>query len=147
MNKNEYLKIIKKYTPHENNKKDYLLAFLSGGIIAAIAETIRLILINNYNITNKDAISYILIITITLSALATITGKFDNLIAKCKSGIIIPITGFAHSVTSSALDYKHDGLITGIGPNFFKLAGSVILYAILSGFIMGIIKVIINVWI
>ena len=69
----------------------------------------------------------------------------DDLINKCKSGIIIPITGFAHSITSSALDYKNDGLITGLGSNFFKLAGSVILYAIISGFFMGIVKVILNV--
>ena len=54
----------------------------------------------------------------------------------------IPITGFAHSVTSSALDYKKDGLITGLGANVFKLAGSVILYGIVSAFILAVIKVV-----
>ncbi len=145
MNKNEYLKIVKKHTPKENNKKDYLLSFLSGGTIAAISETIRLMLITKYKLTNDEAISYVLIIIITLSSILTSTGKFDDIISKFKSGIIIPISGFSHSVTSTILDYKHDGLITGIGSNIFKLAGSVILYAIISGFIFGIIKVIINV--
>lgn len=145
MNKNEYLKIVKKHTPKENNKKDYLLSFLSGGTIAAISETIRLMLITKYKLTNNEAISYVLLIIITLSSILTSTGKFDDIISKFKSGIIIPISGFSHSVTSTILDYKHDGLITGIGSNIFKLAGSVILYAIVSGFIFGIIKVIINV--
>lgn len=147
MNKDEYLKMVKKYTPHENNIKDYILSFLSGGLIGMIGELIKLFLISNYNLTKTDATSYVILIAISLSAILTCLGKFDNIIEKFKSGIIIPITGFAHSVTSSALDYKHDGLITGLGANYFKLAGSVILYAIISGFIMGIIKVIINVWI
>lgn len=145
MNKEEYLKIVKKYTPKENNIKDYLLSFITGGLIGLIGEAIRLYLIRVYNISNIDAVSYVLLIAIFSSCLLTSTGKFDNIINKCKSGIIIPITGFAHSITSSALDYKNDGLITGLGSNFFKLAGSVILYAIISGFFMGIVKVILNV--
>lgn len=145
MNKEEYLKIVKKYTPKENNKKDYLLSFISGGLIGLVGEAIRLYLIKMNNVSNIDAVSYVLLIAIFTSCFLTATGKFDDLINKCKSGIIIPITGFAHSITSSALDYKHDGLITGLGSNFFKLAGSVLLYAIISGFFMGIVKVILNV--
>lgn len=63
---------------------------------------------------------------------------------KAKAGLLLPTTGFAHSVTSSALDYKKEGLITGLGSNFFKLAGSVILYGILAAFVMVIVKVIIH---
>ena len=147
MDKNEYLKIVKKFTPHEDNQKDYILAFISGGAIGMTGEIIRLFLINNYHISKPDATSYVILIAIFVSALLTCIGKFDTIIEKFKSGIIIPITGFAHSVTSSALDYKHDGLITGLGSNYFKLAGSVILYAIVSGFFMGILKVVLNVWI
>ncbi len=64
--------------------------------------------------------------------------------SKAKAGLLIPTTGFAHSVASSALDYKKEGLVTGLGSNFFKLAGSVILYGILSAFILVIVKVIIG---
>ena len=61
-----------------------------------------------------------------------------------KSGLIIPTTGFAHSLTSSAMDYKRDGLILGVGANTFKLAGSVLLYGILGSFFIGILGVIIH---
>ena len=70
-------------------------------------------------------------------------GIFDTLISKFKFGLIIPITGFAHSIASSLLDYKEDGLITGLGSNMFKLAGAVILYGSISAFVLAIAKVII----
>ena len=81
-------------------------------------------------------------LVICASCLFTALGFFDNWVAKAKAGLILPTTGFAHSVTSAAFDYKRDGFITGIGANVFKLAGSVILYGILSAFVFAIIGVI-----
>ena len=87
----------------------------------------------------------VVLITIFIACLLTGLGFFDNLVSKYKSGIIVPITGFAHSIMASILDYKHDGMITGIGSNYFKLAGSVLAYGIISAFIMALVKVIFNV--
>ena len=67
---------------------------------------------------------------------------FDKWVIKYKAGLFVPITGFAHSIASSALDYKKDGLITGLGSNLFKLAGSVILYGTISAFLLCVIKVV-----
>ena len=138
---NEYLKIVKKYTPSENKLKNALLAFISGGIIGIISVIIYNIL-TYFNVNNSNI--WVIVILILLSSILTGLSIFDNLVEKFKCGIIIPITGFAHSMTSSAIDYKKDGLITGIGSNTFKLAGSVILYGTVSAFILTIIKVIIN---
>ena len=77
-----------------------------------------------------------------LGSTFTALGFFDNWVTKVKAGLIIPTTGFAHSITSSALDYKKEGLITGLGANFFKLAGSVLLYGIIAAFFLSIIGVI-----
>jgi stage V sporulation protein AC len=81
---------------------------------------------------------------IMLSSLITTLGFGDNLFQTFKCGLIIPITGFAHSISSSILDYKREGLIN-IGSNAFKLAGSVLLYGIVSAIILTMIKVILNV--
>ena len=143
MEKNEYLKLVKKFTPKEDKIKNSMYAFLVGGIIGALGEIIKLILIKAFKLTTLSAVSWTSIIIIFISCLFTGLGFFDNWVSKYKCGLIIPTTGFAHSVMSSSLDYKQDGLITGLGSNFFKLAGSVILYGIISGFIMVIIKVII----
>ena len=70
--------------------------------------------------------------------------RSDNWVGKARCGLIIPTSGFAHSVASSALDYKKDGLVTGLGANFFKLAGSVILYGIISAFLLVIVRVVIS---
>ena len=130
-----YKKLVESLTPKENRLKNMLIAFLSGGTIGAISE----ILVKCFSV------EYMLVIWIVLASFLTGLGVFDDIVDKFKMGVIIPITGFSHSVTSSSLEYKNEGLITGIGSNYFKLAGSVILYAIVSGFFMGILKVILNV--
>jgi stage V sporulation protein AC len=81
-----------------------------------------------------------IVIFIFLASLFTGFGFFDKLVTIFRCGLIIPITGFAHSMTSSALDYKNEGLIFGIGSNIFKLAGSVILYGVMAAWLFGMIR-------
>ena len=119
-----------------------ILAFVSGGLIGSIGEVIRLLLINYYNFRPSDASSIVLFLVIVLACFFTAFCDLDKLFIKYKAGLIVPITGFAHSIQSSALDYKKDGLITGLGSNFFKLAGSVILYGTISAFLLCVIKVV-----
>ena len=143
MNKIEYKKLVKKYTPSENKLKNALIAFVSGGVVGVIATIIYVIFLKfEYDVTT--ATSYSLVILIALASLLTGLGIFDNLVEKFKCGLIVPITGFAHSLTSAAIDNKNDGLITGLGSQIFKLAGSVLLYGMVSAFLLTIIKVIFN---
>ena len=92
---------------------------------------------------------YVTVFLWIIPALAGITsfltsiGIFDKFITKYRSGLIIPTTGFAHSVSSSLVDSKKEGLITGLGSNMFILAGSVVLYSTISAFVLVIVKVII----
>lgn len=126
----DYKKLVKSLTPPENCIKNTLVAFLSGGVIGAISE----ILVSTFNVDTM------LIIWIFIASLLTGLSIFDKLADVFKMGVIIPITGFSHSVTSSTIEYKKDGLITGIGSNYFKLAGSVILYGILSAALLAFIR-------
>ncbi len=126
----DYIKLVNKITPKENKFKNMLYAFISGGVIGLISEII----------SSMFSVDIMLIFMIITASLLTGIGVFDNLVNKYKMGIIIPITGFAHSVSASALEYKNDGLITGIGSNVFKLAGSVILYGIVSSSILIVIR-------
>ena len=145
MNRKKYLKVVDECTVKDKKLINYINSFTIGGLIGFLGEGIKMICTNYYYLPVSEAVSYVLIIMIFLSCLCTGLGFFDDVVSKFRCGIVIPITGFAHSIMSSALDYKKDGLITGIGANFFKLAGSVLLYGIISGFICAIIKVIINV--
>lgn len=142
MNKEDYKKLVKKHTPKEPKLRNVGVAFLVGGLIGLFAEVLIFIIKHCFSVSGVVAGLITALIVIFLSSLFTALGFFDNWVNKCKCGLIIPTTGFAHSVASSALEYKKDGLITGLGSNFFKLAGSVILYGIISAFILVIVRVI-----
>lgn len=142
MNKENYKKLVKKHTPKEPKLRNVGVAFLVGGLIGLFAEILIFVIKHCFSVSVVVAGLITTLIVIFLSSLFTALGFFDNWVNKCKCGLIIPTTGFAHSVASSALEYKKDGLITGLGSNFFKLAGSVILYGIISAFILVIVKVI-----
>ena len=143
--KNKYLSIVEKHTPKENRLKNAIIVFLSGGLLGLLSE----LLSNGYklwfNIPSKEAGVLVILTLIVISSVLTALGFFDVCVSKLKCALIIPITGFAHSITSAALDYKKEGLIYGIGSNIFKLAGSVILYGIVSVYVFGIIRILLGV--
>lgn len=142
MNKDEYGKIVKRLTPKENKSKNAIVAFLVGGSVGLLAELFVTILMHCFAVSRTDAYLWTCLFVIFIASLFTALGFFDHWVTKAKAGLILPTTGFAHSVTSAALDYKKDGFITGIGANIFKLAGSVILYGMVSAFFLSILGVI-----
>ena len=95
-------------------------------------------------ISMTEASSLMMVTFILISSLLTGLCVFDELVTKFGACLIVPITGFSHSTTSSALEYKKEGLVNGIGSNIFKLSGTVILYGIISAYVVAIIKIIIG---
>ena len=143
MTKEEYKKLVSKYTPKYNRLKSILIAFLVGGTIGMIGQGLIDFYSKVCNLTIKDAKTYMIVTLIFISSLLTALGFFDNIISKVKCGIIVPITGFAHAMTSAALEYRKEGLILGLGSNIFKITGSVILYGVVGAYVFGIIRVLI----
>ena len=139
MNK-KYETIVNKNKPKEPKLKYALTAFLVGGSIGLLGEILIRLYIYLFSLSRNDASTYMIITFIFLASLFTALGFFDKLVAKAKAGLLIPITGFAHSMTSAALDYKHEGPIYGIGSNVFKLSGSVIFYGVVSAWFFGLIR-------
>ena len=140
MDEKRYKEITKKIVPEEDKTKNAIISFLVGGLVGLIGQIIVFILENNFNIAHKDATSIMIVILIFIACLCTALGFFDDLVMKARAGLIVPITGFAHAMTSAMLDYKKEGLVTGIGSNAFKLAGSVILYGVVSAYFFGIVR-------
>lgn len=140
MDKERYKKLTSKIVPKEDKVKNGIIAFLVGGFIGFLGQVIVTILENNFNVVHKDSTSIMIVILIFIASICTALGFFDNLVAKAKAGLIVPITGFAHAMTSSMIDYKNEGFVTGIGANVFKLTGSVILYGVFSAYVFGTIR-------
>ena len=143
MNNEQYKKLVDSTTPKPNRLKNSAIAFLIGGGIGLSGQLVSRLLQSIFNLSLDAAVIWTIIIYIFLASLFTALRFFDNWVTFAKAGILIPITGFAHSMTSSALDYKQDGLITGLGSNFFKLAGSVLLFGSISAFILVVLRVVI----
>ena len=93
-----------------------------------------------FDIPTKDAAPYMTITLIIIASILTALGFFDKVVTWANAGIIIPITGFAHAMTSSALEYRKEGLVQGIGANIFKLTGSVILYGVVGAYVFGLLR-------
>ena len=140
----KYKEIADLHKAKENKIYNSFISFIVGGLMGFFAELIIECLINWFKLSREVSSIYMIVIFIFFTCLFTSLGFFDKLVTKFKCGLIIPITGFAHSVMSSSLDAKNEGLIYGIGSNMFKLAGSVIVYGIVSAFIFGLIRYLIG---
>lgn len=141
--KENYNSIVSKHTPKEDRLKNSLIVFFTGGIIGILSE----LLLNCYSVwlslPRKESGILVILTWIIIASLLTAFGVFDLLVRIFKSALLIPITGFAHSMTSAALDYNTEGLVLGIGANIFKLAGTVILYGVVSVYVFGILRILV----
>ena len=143
MEKKQYKKIVDKYTPNEPRLRNAIVAFIVGGFMGILGNFLVEFYSYMFNLSSKDASVFMIITLVFLGCFLTCLGFFDKLVGFCKCGLIVPITGFAHAMMSAALEYRKEGLVTGIGANMFKLAGSVIIFGVVSAYIFGIIRIII----
>ena len=141
---NDYLKIVNKKSPKENIIRNSIVSFIVGGFIGVIGQGLIDMYMYLLDVKLKTAQTYMIITLIFIGCLLTCLGVFDKLSHKARCGLLIPILGFANSITSASLEYKKEGFVTGIGANMFKLAGTVIIYGVVSSYIFGILRVIIH---
>ncbi|MGM9878978.1 MAG: SpoVA/SpoVAEb family sporulation membrane protein [Bacilli bacterium] len=140
METKKYQKIVDKHIPVENKTNNLLASFITGGLIGLLGNFLMDIYAYFFHIQTTEAGVFMLVTLIFIACLLTGFGVFDTLVKKGKMGLIIPITGFAHSMQSAILDYKKEGPVYGFGANVFKLAGSVILYGVVSAYVFGMIR-------
>ena len=140
----KYDEIVERHKPTEQRSKNSLIAFLIGGLVGAIGEGLIQIYCSIWHISRTVSSVYMIITLIFIAALATAIGFFDKWVNFARCGLLIPMTGFSHSMMSAALEYKREGPIFGIGSNTFKLAGSVIVYGVVSAWTFGLIRLIIG---
>ncbi len=143
MKAQEYQEFIKKYTPKPKVAQNAIVAFLAGGAIGSFSELLLELYQFWFHLPRKESGVMVILTLIIIASVLTALGIFDILVTKVKSALIIPITGFAHSITSAALEYRTEGLVLGIGANIFKLAGTVILYGVVSVYIFGLLRLIV----
>lgn len=143
MEKRKYVDLVNKKSPKENVLYNTIMAFLIGGLMGIIGQFLIDFYSYIFSIPTAQASTFMIVTLIFLGCLLTCFGFFDKVIHKARCGLLIPITGFANAMMSAALEYKKEGLITGIGSNIFKIAGSVILYGVVSAYVFGLFRLLI----
>lgn len=140
MGNKKYKDLVTKHTPKENVLHNGLIAFFIGGLMGMLGQGLIDIYSYFFNLSKNDAGILMIVTLVFLGCFLTCLGFFDKTVNFARCGLIIPITGFAHAMMSAALEYRKEGLVTGIGASMFKLAGSVIIFGVVSAYIFGLLR-------
>lgn len=134
----EYDAMVQKASPRSPVLKDCLFAFLFGGAVCTLGQGLAdLFMLLGF--TLQDARTFVSISLIFLSAALTAFGVYDNIAKYAGAGTLVPITGFANSMVSPALEFKSEGFITGLGSKMFVVSGPVLVFGLSASVFYGVV--------
>ncbi|NLP28667.1 MAG: stage V sporulation protein AC [Clostridia bacterium] len=140
----EFQDFAKDLTPKRPVLKNCFRAFIVGGSICILGQLLQWFFIKYFNFTEKTAGDPAVAVLIILSIILTGLGVFDHIGQWAGAGTAIPITGFANTMASAAIEHRTEGYVLGVGGNMFKLSGAVIVYGTVAAFFVAIITLIIR---
>ena len=138
---NEYKKLVKQMSPKIQLGQDLFKAFWVGGVICTIGQIVlNFFMTYKDGMTLKDASAPTLAVMILIGAVLTGLSIYHHIGEYSGAGAAVPITGFANTVVSAAMEFKREGFVLGMGAKMFIIAGPVIVYGTLAGVIVAFIK-------
>jgi len=137
--KQEYAEYVKQVTPKKNLWLQMAKAFFVGGVICMIGQAILNTAKNDFGLDQDTAGSWCAMLLVLVSAILTGFNLYQKLVKFGGAGALVPITGFANSVSASAIEFQKEGQVYGIGCKIFIIAGPVILYGIFTSWVLGLI--------
>ncbi len=138
ISKKEYDSMVKKATPNSTTLADMLKSFIVGGIICVIGQFI-IEAFTAMDIDKENASALASSSLVFIGALLTGLGVYDRIANIGKAGTLVPITGFANSIVSPAMEYKTEGMVPGVGTKMFTIAGPVLVYGVSASVIYAFI--------
>ena len=139
---NEYVELV---TPTSSVPRNCLWAFLVGGVICTIGQGIFDLLVH-FDVKEDEAYAYVSLILVLVSVILTSLNLYKKIAKYGGAGALVPITGFANSVAAPAVEYQKEGQVFGIGSKIFTIAGPVILYGVLTSWVLGLIQYVAERW-
>ena len=143
MDSKNYQQLVHNLTPKSPLLKDCILAFIFGGSICCFGQILRTAF-SSLGLTEDEVKLAVPTTLIVITAILTATGVFAKIAKYAGAGTAVPITGFANSVVSPAVEFSMEGRILGTGANMFKIAGPVLVSGSLAAVIYGIIYYFVN---
>lgn len=142
MDEKKYAAIEQGITPKPPLIQNIIRAFFIGGLICLIGQFIATFYMTYFDFTERTASNPTVATMVFLAMLLTGFGQYKKIAQFGGAGAAVPITGFSNAVVSAAIEHKSEGYVLGVGGNMFKLAGSVILFGVVSAFVVALIKTI-----
>lgn len=136
--KKQYDELVKKVSPNSNLFTNCIKAFCVGGLICTIGEGV-IQYVQSMGFSEEDAALINSIMLILASSILTGLGLYGKFGKFSGAGTVVPITGFANSVVSPAIEFKKEGWIFGLGAKMFIIAGPVIVYGTLTSMVVGLV--------
>lgn len=137
--KQQYQQYVKEMTPTHNLWVLMAKAFFTGGCICVLGQVILNYCTTSLGMDDKTAGSWCSLLLILLSVLLTGLNIYPSITKWGGAGALVPITGFANSVAAPAIEFKKEGWVFGVGCKIFTIAGPVILYGIVTSWVLGVI--------
>ena len=144
MSSKEYQAYAKMREPSRSIFTNCIKAFVIGGAICVLGQAIQQLFIHLMDMKPDQASNPTVAVLILISVILTSLGVYDKIAQWAGAGTAVPVTGFANSMCSAALEHRSEGLVLGVGANMFKLAGSVIVFGTVAAFFVGIAHLIIG---
>jgi stage V sporulation protein AC len=139
MTNQEYNEYVKKKAPKSPVWADVVKAFIVGGLICCAGEGLGLLFKNVLDLDKDNTATAVSMTLVFLAALLTGLGAYDNMAKFAGAGTLVPITGFANSIVSPALEFKTEGYVLGTAVKMFTIAGPVIVFGLSASVIVGLI--------
>ena len=136
----KYQKLVKERMPKSRTLSQCIRAFISGGIICCIGQLMHNWAQQGMGLDEKGTAAFTAIVMVFLGATLTGIGVYDKIGEWSGAGSIVPITGFANSIVSPAMEFKREGFITGTAAKLFTIAGPVLVYGVGSSVIVGLLS-------
>ena len=138
MTERKYQELVKEMSPRSPLWRDCLWAFVIGGLICTLGQ-VFLWCYGKLGLEKQDASTAASMTLVALSALLTGLSLYDNIAKHAGAGTLVPITGFANSISAPAVEFKTEGFILGVGAKMFTIAGPVIVYGVSASVVYGLI--------
>ncbi|NLV16874.1 MAG: stage V sporulation protein AC [Syntrophomonadaceae bacterium] len=140
----EYQSFAQSREPKRSVVHNCFTAFVVGGTICLLGQFIQNFFIWQFGFTKETAGNPTVAVLIFLAALLTGLGVYDHFAQWAGAGTAVPVTGFANTIASAAIEHRTEGFVLGVGGNMFKLAGPVIVFGVFSAFVVALIKTILT---
>ena len=140
LTKQEYQQIASKHETKRPMAINCLKAFIIGGLICVVGQAIQLFYMTYFDFTEKSAGDPTVATLILIAVLLTGFGVYNRFGQFAGAGSAVPVTGFANSMASAAIEYRTEGYVLGVGAMMFKLAGSVIVFGTVAAFLVALVR-------